>query len=323
MDVSLAPPGLHTRRDPTLDYPALAALLSAAHPERPRSAGELQRRDEVFLAGAFHAWWMVEAAGRTVAVADVAADLQHPEWARVFLSIHPQHDTPPLREHLWQLAELGLREMRASAALAHASEGWWELDFFRARGFSEHDRMWHSTLDLRAFDPAPFGAYLARARQAGIEVLPLSRFAWREEAIQRRLYALVVDLLADVPAATPFQPWPFDLWRERVLQDSDFDPDGVYLAVQGEEWLGLSELYRPDHARSGTLHQGLTGVRRHGRGHGAAWALKVQAAQAARARGWTAATTLNHQVNRAMLSINERMGYVKEPAWVELKRELG
>lgn len=139
--------------------------------------------------------------------------------------------------------------------------------------------------------------------------------------MQRRLYGLTIKLLSDVPTTDPITPWPFEVWRERVLGHPGFTPDGPLIAVYGPDWVGLTELYLPRPEAPGTLHQGLTGVRRAWRGRGAAWALKLAAAERAKIQGWQSVRTGNHTVNREMLGINAVMGFVRGPARVVLIRE--
>ena len=61
-----------------------------------------------------------------------------------------------------------------------------------------------------------------------------------------------------------------------------------------------------------------TGVRRAYRRHGIAWALKVRNIAWARQQGYTHIRTSNDSTNRAMLSINEQLGYQRLPAWIHL-----
>ena len=199
------------------------------------------------------------------------------------------------------------------------SEDWTEYAWLTGRGWREHERMWLSWLDLSTFEPEKFRVKLSRSRAAGIEVRTLAGLGWDDsEAMQRRLYGLTIELLSDVPTTDPISPWPFEVWRERVLGHPDFTPDGPLIAVHGPDWMGLTELYLPRPEAPGTLHQGLTGVRRAWRGRGVAWALKLAAAERARAQGWQSVRTGNHTVNREMLGINAEMGFGRGPARVAL-----
>ncbi len=124
--------------------------------------------------------------------------------------------------------------------------------------------------------------------------------------------------MGDVPFTEPLNIWPFAVWQERFWRNPARRPGGFFLAFHGAELIGVSELRegpRPD-----WLGTGLTGVKRAYRGQGVAFALKLRAAQYAKAAGVRVVTTQNHTGNRAILAINEALGFVKEPAWLRLKR---
>ena len=159
----------------------------------------------------------------------------------------------------------------------------------------------------------------------GLRVEALDRAAdLSDPAGQRRLYSLMVGLLADVPFGEPVTPWPFEVWRERLLGSEDFDPGGVFLLLTpAGEWAGVTELYRPHPSGPRTLHQGLTGVSAGQRGLGAAWLLKLAAARRARERGFDFVKTNNHTRNAAMLGVNDGMGFVRGRATVMLLRREG
>ena len=53
-----------------------------------------------------------------------------------------------------------------------------------------------------------------------------------------------------------------------------------------------------------------------------AFALKLRAAARAKAAGVAVLPTQNHTVNGAMLAINGALGFVRQPAWVRLKKPL-
>ena len=304
----------------TRDYPALAAFLTRLHPEDPRDQGMLRRFDAGRLAGEHHARTLAWKGEALVGVAETERSRQFtkPGW----YGLHVHTADPALRG---ALLERGLETLRPlSPTVLHTSVGelWPEFGWLLEQDWREHERMWLSRLDLSTFQPEAFGERLYRSRATGLQVRNLTELGWDgSEAMQRRKYELTVQLLADVPSTDPVIPWPFELWRDRVLGHPDFTPDGPLIAVAGGEWLGLTELYLPRREAPGTLHQGLTGVRREWREKGVAWALKLTAAARAKAQGWRAVRTGNHTVNREMLGINAAMGFVRGPARVALVRE--
>lgn len=59
-----------------------------------------------------------------------------------------------------------------------------------------------------------------------------------------------------------------------------------------------------------------TGVIRDYRRRGIALALKVHGIAHAKENGYKKIRTMNESTNRAMLNINERLGFAKRPAWI-------
>jgi GNAT superfamily N-acetyltransferase len=69
------------------------------------------------------------------------------------------------------------------------------------------------------------------------------------------------------------------------------------------------------------LYQGLTGVRREYRGKGVAMALKLKTIEYAQRHGYAVIKTWNESNNVGMLAINEKLGFVRQPAWVTFAKE--
>ena len=305
------------------DTGALAAFLTALHPDTPHSAESLRRTDAGRLPGEHHAVTLAWQEGALVGMVETerARRFTRPGWYG--LHVHATDDA--LRDQLYRhgLHTLGHLDPPGSQVpvTLHTTvrEHWLEASWLQRLSWQEHERMWISTLDLRTFTPDAFTERRARADREGVRVQTLADLGWDDsELLQRRYYTLVIGLLADVPTTDPIDPWPFEVWRARIVQSPDFRPDGPLIATHGEDWIGMTELYVPHPGIPGTLHQGLTGVRREWRGRGAAWALELSGAERARAQGWTHVRTGNHVTNREMLGINDEMGFVREPASVVL-----
>ncbi|MGY2892356.1 N-acetyltransferase [Deinococcus sp. UYEF24] len=304
----------------TEEYPALAAFLTALHPEEPRDADSLRRFDAGRVAGEHHLRTLAWAGTELVGMVETERSRQftRPDW----YGLHVHASDPSLRAELLKRGLDTLRPLSPAVLHTIVSEVWPEYAWLRQQGWREHERTWLSHLDLTTFRPEAFEDRRARARSERIEIRTLRELGWDgSEAFQRRVYDLTVQLLADVPTTDPVIPWPFEVWRKRVLGHPDFTPDGSLIAVQGDEWVGLTELYLPRREVPGLLHQGLTGVRRGWRGRGVAWTLKLTAAARAKAQGWKGVRTGNHTVNCEILGINAEMGFVRGPARVVLVRE--
>ncbi|AFZ68743.1 GNAT family N-acetyltransferase [Deinococcus peraridilitoris] len=302
------------------DYEAYVSMLNAAHPEDPQTVEDVKLFDAGREPHETFARFLLDRGGQVVGSAVIGTPRYNPQPGASMLNLHLH---PQAQSAAGQLYDFAVREAQALGArilVAGAREDWWELPFLQARGFVELDRMWGSTLDVREFDPAPFAAFQLKSAQQGIQVRPLAELPYQEEAFQRRWYALIIELLGDVPSASEFHPWPFETWQKRVAQSPKLVSEAYFMALDGEQLVGTSELFPSN--RPGTLQTGLTGVRRAWRRKGIAQTLKLVAAEYARSQGFQFVRTSNHSVNRPMLSINEAMGFMKEPAWVNLERRL-
>lgn len=297
------------------DYQAYVAVVNAAHPEVAREVADVQHRDKSLGESEVLGRWLVEVGGRVVGVTEYMSP-ENPKAGtlEVRYRVHPEHKE--LTEAMWaflmeQTAKQSPKELQTSGR-----EDWDEVAFYRAVGFVEFDRWWGSTLDLQAFDPAPFERPLAE----GLEIKTLSQFDWHGEEFQRRWHALTeVTLMPDVPSVEPMIPWPFETWQARHTTDPKLIPEGIFFALEGDRLVGISELYKSP--RPQTLQTGLTGTLESHRRKGIALALKLKAAAFAKDYGVRYIRASNHQLNRPMLAINEAMGFQKEPAFVQMAKE--
>jgi GNAT superfamily N-acetyltransferase len=192
--------------------------------------------------------------------------------------------------------------------------------FADARGFVEVCREQESVLDLLEFDAEQFAADVARVLEQGIEILAYPELAERDPESEGRWYDMDREIAADVPDPDDYTPLSFEVWHKRKFENPRFLPDCNLIAVDGERYVGLSNLWQDE--MEGRLMTGLTGVRRAYRKRGIATALKVRALAAAKAAGYASTITWNDSQNQGMLGINLRLGFRLQPAWLRVEKVL-
>jgi RimJ/RimL family protein N-acetyltransferase len=165
--------------------------------------------------------------------------------------------------------------------------------------------------ELAHFDPTPYSALTERLEHQGIRLRSAADLKNSPE-FARRFHALFSTLRQDVPRSEPATPFSFEAFEKSVMNAPDFYPEGTFLALDGEAFLGLTMVWRS--AASATVNTGLTAVRRTYRGRGVATALKVASLSTVKANGAARVVTDNDTRNVEMIAVNDKLGFVKQPA---------
>ncbi|MGB8860743.1 MAG: GNAT family N-acetyltransferase [Ilumatobacteraceae bacterium] len=159
-------------------------------------------------------------------------------------------------------------------------------------------------LDITRFDITPFEGEVRQVRDSGIALVTLDELG-AHEANFRRLHALNAECAADIPERGPFFSW--EEYRRVRIEVPSFDPAGIVVALDGEQWVGLAGA--ADHRERGYLFNEITGVVRSHRRRGIALALKVHVMPYVERSGVTIVRTVHHPANTAIIALNRRLGY--------------
>jgi GNAT superfamily N-acetyltransferase len=241
--------------------------------------------------------------------------MYHPRKFSIFLMVHPDYQRRGIGGRLYGHLQETMAPFDPLALRSNAREDKTNgVSFLQKRGFIEEMRHWESHLDVAAFDPAPFDRDARRVAEQGIVVRTFPELASDPDRM-RKLYDLTTAVGSDVPSPEPHTDIDYDQWL-KFFEGPNFLPDGVFVALHGDEYVGFSNVFASQ--AENHLHTGLTGVLREYRRRGIAMALKLRAIAYARERGADVIRTSNESNNRGMLGINEALGFVKQPAWINL-----
>ncbi len=303
----------------TADVQAYVEFINTANPTRPTTAERVQYFDSTREASAkFARYWVLESS-IPIAVVSFETPMSNPAPNEYSFELVLPTESKHLAKSLFMAAQPLAARLEPKLWRVVCQEDHWQYKFFLEQGFNEFDRMWASQLPLEDFSFVPFQTILEKAKSAGLTIRTLAD-ELSDPSFLRRYYDAVIEILYDIPAATPLQPWSFDLWKQRLLEDPTFLPEAQFIGFIGREIVGVSQLFTS--ARAATIQTGLTGVRGTYRHQGFAFALKLEAAQYAQKKGFKFVRTNNHVINRPMLTINEALGFMKEPATIYLRKEI-
>lgn len=183
------------------------------------------------------------------------------------------------------------------------------LDYRRERA----GKVWE--LDLRRTGPRIVEeAAEASSRMEALGIRLLTVASWDDPDKLSKLHELNEQTVKDIPHSVPFPAETFEDFAKRV-DAPDRPRDRFWVAVEGERPVAMSFLKFPP--IRGIVWTGYTCTDRAYRGRGIARAVKLQSlAQAARL-GVPAVGTDNDAENAPMLHINECLGYVRRPGFIE------
>ena len=303
------------------DYPGYVAASNAIFPEYPETVAECRFYDESREAKIRWKRLVAEESGELVGYANWLNDSNsfHPQKFRLNVGVVPQSQGKGVGKELYEAALESLAPLEPILVRGDAKEtDERTLRFLSERGFTEKMREWESRLEMNSFDPANFAKLLERSEAHSIAIQSVAELSMSDPHWETKLYELDCAVCADIPSVEPYTPSEFSHWRKHLVESPGFWPEGYFIALDGEKYIGESVLWTSQ-ADEG-LYVGATGVLREYRRKGIAHALKVRACEAAKKRGVPQLKTWNATTNEGMLAINVALGFVRQPAWIVLEK---
>ncbi|MEM7125559.1 MAG: GNAT family N-acetyltransferase [Chloroflexota bacterium] len=191
------------------------------------------------------------------------------------------------------------------------------IDFLKKMGFEQTLREPDSQLDVPAFDFTPFAGAQEKVAASGIEILTLSELQERDANWMQKLYDLEIAVEQDVPDTDDLTPAGLEEYAKNFKRPH-IRPDAWFIAVDGMEYVGLSNLW-PNTVLKDKLGVGITGVLRSHRRRGIATALKLRTIEFAQEYGAKIIETGNEE-NNPMYDLNMKLGFKPTPAYLTFEK---
>ena len=305
------------------DYEALVAVGNRVFPEYPETVPEIRHRDERRDPSCRFRRFVADRFGEVVGYAeyDQSPSMYHPQKFEIGVYIDPDQQRKGIGTALFDYLMMDLAPFDPITLRSFAREDdEASVRFLTKRGFAEVMRSWESRLDVPSFDFSPYEHLGDKITERGLALTTMGKLASDPDR-DRKLYELDMELLEDVPFPDDRTQMSFEHFQRRFLNNPDLLPQAYVVATDDDRYVGVSSLWASQ-AAPDELYTGLTGVRPGYRRQGLALVLKLTTIQYAAEHGYRTIKTWNASTNRPMLVINEQLGYVKQPAWITLAKQL-
>jgi GNAT superfamily N-acetyltransferase len=186
--------------------------------------------------------------------------------------------------------------------------------FLEKQGFVEYGRRWESYLDVANFDERPYADFATRLASQAISLHAYSDLVGDPQR-HEKLHELQWLLDQDVPSLDPIIRMSLAPFRQQVVHNATFSPEGTFVALHGGSYVGMSSFFT--NQADNSLVIDITGTHPDYRRRGIALALKVRGILYAKQHNYSRIIVQNDVANQGMLAINQRLGFARRPALLQ------
>ena len=298
------------------DYVMYNKLSNTLYPDYAITVDETRFLDQHLGAEGTHRRWVMENNGSIIATCEYSQFLEGGQAGEfgVNVMVHPDLQHQGIGTSMSNYLLAALQARNAVSVRNRVREDMLPgIYFLKKQGFCETKRSWESLMDVRHFNRALFAPVEEAVRAQDIEIIAAPVLASDPERDQK-LYALYCELSQDMPGTAAGKVMSYYAFMDYVLNGSLSLPDAFFVALHNGKYIGMSFLQAS--RQDNTLYTGLTGVQRAYRRRSIALVLKLHAITYAQAHNHQQIRTWNDTTNIAILSVNERLGFVKQLAWI-------
>lgn len=308
------------------DYQALADIhnsLGIVWPERPRSPNGWAENDRNRNPQVRHQRWVALEENRVVGFASYSqGPMEYPPGSfYINIEVHPQSQRRGIASRLYDRIMEGLKAFTPPALRADAFTNLPQgFIFLQKRGFYEAFRETPVHLDIAAFDPSPYAGLELELQKDGILIKTLKELESDPDR-DRKVYDLYWEAEADLPREGSVSNRPdFTEWLGWGLNDPSILHEAYFIAVRGEEYIGLRELGK--YLDTDALLGSLLGVRSEYRRRGIGLAMQLRGIAYARQNGYRLLKTCTAVQNAPMQALFNKLGFARDPEWQQCQKDL-
>jgi mycothiol synthase len=310
----------------TNDYLAIVNVHHSQNivwPEWPSTAEAWAEADRNRNPKCLHKRWVAIEDDQVVGFASYgqSADDYHPNRFYVDVEVYPDYQHRGIGSSLYNQVIEGLQpfdpQVLRANAFTNLPQG---FHFLQKRGFYEAFRETPVHLDVMKFDPSLYVGLEAKLRSMGIVIRTLSELE-TDPNRDLKIYELYQEIENDLPReGGKIEKPEFEEWIKWSLHDPTILHNAYFVAVHGNEYIGLRELGKnPD---SNQLLGGLLGVRKEYRKQGIGLAMQLRGIAYARKHGYPVLKTCTAIQNTAMQALFNKLGYQRDPEWQQCQKDI-